>query len=366
MVRNRHASLLGGESAKHLDEQPISQRIDIAAVKDALLPKDGAEEDIREDSIIVQTLNNSCCKYFALCAYLLASTSMICYNKFILSSAKFHFPLFLSMMHMFFTALASHILVYVRDKSELGRRWGIARPRPPVTLSAFFIKVCPIGLFFAANIVMSNVAMIYIPLSLQTMLKKLSIVLVMTLSFTVGLMKFNWIKVLAAVVCTAGLVVATWSEDAFNLMGVIIQVAAVCCDAMRLIFINMLLIGTTLEMDPLSSLYYFTPCCFLIIAPVFLGVEYQDLHTSNIMDLGLGCLIGNVVLAFMVNITAVTVIGKFDAVVLTFCSIAKDVILITMSVMVFNGPINMIQCVGYCCSVIGIIIYKNAPSDKSK
>lgn len=126
----------------------------------------------------------------------------------------------------------------------------------------FLRSILPIGLLFSASLILSNTAYLYLSVAYIQMLKAFTAVAILLISWTFRLQEPN--RKLAMIVCmiSSGVALASRGELHFNLMGFLIQAAAVAFEAARLVMIQILLQG--LKMDPLVSLYYYAPVCALI------------------------------------------------------------------------------------------------------
>ena len=60
-----------------------------------------------------------------------------------------------------------------------------------------------------------------------------------------------------------GIIIASYGEIAFVLIGVIFQACGIVFESIRLVLVQKLLSSAEYKMDPLVSLYYFAPVFFL-------------------------------------------------------------------------------------------------------
>lgn len=70
-----------------------------------------------------------------------------------------------------------------------------------------------------------------------------------------------------------GIMIATYGEIEFVLVGFINQAAAIVFEAVRLVLVQKLLSGDEDDMDPLVSLYYFAPVCSVILGSIAMVFE---------------------------------------------------------------------------------------------
>lgn len=137
-----------------------------------------------------------------------------------------------------------------------------------------------------------------------------------------------------------GVALASHGELHFNMLGFLIQAAAVGFEASRLVMIQILL--HNLKMDPLTSLHYYAPVCAainLFILPFTEGLApFRDLaalasgsldSTSLTTGVGMGPLgvlalfVSNASVAFLLNVAAVFLVGVGSGLVLTLAGVFK-------------------------------------------
>lgn len=143
---------------------------------------------------------------------------------------------------------------------------------------------------------------------------------------------------------SAGCALAAYGEVHFELSGFLCQCAAIAFEASRLVMIQILLHG--LKMDPIVSLHYYAPVCAginMLILPFTEGLEpFYALHR-----VGLLVLFSNAGIAFALNVAAVFLISVGSGLILTLAGVAKDILLISGSVVAFGSRITFLQVLGY-------------------
>lgn len=174
---------------------------------------------------------------------------------------------------------------------------------------------------------------------------------------------------------SGGVGLSSVGEANFNGMGVAIQLSAIVVEATRITLIQILLQGEK-GMNPLKTLYYFAPICFLINASLILPIEGMVAITS-IPRLGFGTLFINCCLTFALNLSAVYLLAVSTMVLslakvvyvlsrlsptidigLTISLDRKDIILVVGSALVLGDEIAPIQMVGYGIATVGLAVYK--------
>ncbi|GKT44362.1 putative sulfate permease [Colletotrichum spaethianum] len=129
-------------------------------------------------------------------------------------------------------------------------------------------------------------------------------------------------------------------------------------EAIRLVMIQVLLKGEDAQkMDPLVSLYYFAPICAIMNFFVAWASEFSTFKMSDLQHTGVATLLLNATVAFMLNVSSVFLIGKTSGLVMTLSSIFKNILLIIVSVIIWQNTISLMQFFGYSIALVGLVIY---------
>jgi hypothetical protein len=117
------------------------------------------------------------------------------------------------------------------------------------------------------------------------------------------------LKVLGNVsVIVIGVVIASFGEIQFDLLGFIYQMGGVVFEALRLVMVQRLLSSGDFKMDPLVSLYYFAPACAVTNAIFTMLVEAPRMTMGDIYSVGLFVLLANACVAFLLNVSGVLLV----------------------------------------------------------
>jgi hypothetical protein len=104
-----------------------------------------------------------------------------------------------------------------------------------------------------------------------------------------------------------GVIIASFGEIKFVLVGFLCQVAATGFEATRLVLIEKIL--SNAKMDPLVSLYYYAPVCTVMNLVASLIFEIPDMSMNDIYSVGIGNLVMNAMVAFLLNVTLVVLVS---------------------------------------------------------
>lgn len=279
------------------------------------------------------------------------SSSVILFNKWILFSLEFPFPIFLTTWHLIFATIATQVLA--RTSTLLDGRHTVK-----MTGRIYLRAIVPIGFFFSLSLICGNKAYLYLSVSFIQMLKATTPVAVLLAGWGLGIDSPN-LRVLGNVsFIVIGVIIASYGEIAFNLIGFLYQIIGIVFEAIRLVMVQRLLSSAEFKMDPLVSLYYFAPVCAGMNFVMFLIFEGSKLGLSDIARVGIFTLLANAMVAFGLNVSVVFLIGKTSSLVLTLCGVLKDILLVVASVVIWADPLSGLQMFGYSIALGGLVYYK--------
>ena len=119
--------------------------------------------------------------------------------------------------------------------------------------------IVPIGVCFSLSLIFSNRAYLYLSVAFIQMLKAVTPVTVLLASWALKTDEPSMRVLLNVSVIVIGIVIASYGEIAFVLVGFVYQVLGVSFESVRLVMVQKLLSSPEYKMDPLVSLYYFAP-----------------------------------------------------------------------------------------------------------
>ncbi|KAJ7778288.1 TPT-domain-containing protein [Mycena metata] len=276
------------------------------------------------------------------------SVSVILYNNHLFHTLEFKFPVFLVTWHLTFAAIGTRVLQRTTHLLDGTKDINMNK-------DMFLRSILPIGLLFSGSLIMSNSAYLYLSISYIQMLKAFNAVAVLLISWTFRIAEPNRKLALIVLMISSGVALTSTGELRFNLLGFLIQVAAVCFEASRLVMIEVLLHG--MKMDPLVSLHYFAPVCALINL-FFLPFTEGLAPFYQLARIGPLIFISNAFVAFFLNVTAVFLVGVGSGLILTLAGVFKDILLITGSVLLFSAQVSPLQIFGYSVALAGLILFR--------
>jgi drug/metabolite transporter (DMT)-like permease len=113
---------------------------------------------------------------------------------------------------------------------------------------------------FAMTLWLGNTAYLYISVAFAQMLKAIMPVAVFILGVAAGLEMMSCRMLLIMSIISFGVLVASYGELNINWIGVVYQMGGVVGEALRLIFMELLVKRKGIKLNPISLMYYVSPC----------------------------------------------------------------------------------------------------------
>jgi len=272
--------------------------------------------------------------------------AVITYNKFLLSVAGFPYPIALTLWHMFFCSTIAFAIV----------RSGWVRS-VDMSFETYVAAIVPIGGCYAVALWIGNAAYLHLSVSFIQMLKALMPVAVFLAGSVMGTESFGVTKLANMVIIAVGVAIASFGELNFNVFGVALQLGSIIAESIRLTLVQLLLQSRGLKLNPITTLYYVSPCCFVFLLVPFFGLELLPLANDARVVINPFYMITNASVAFCLNMAVFLLIGKTSALTMNVAGVVKDWALIAVSVFVFGDPVSSVNLGGYLVAFLAVCYY---------
>ncbi|CAN8284254.1 unnamed protein product [Cochlearia groenlandica] len=231
----------------------------------------------------------------------------------------------------------------------------------PVSLSrdTYLRSIVPIGALYSLSLWLSNSAYIYLSVSFIQMLKALMPVAVYTIGVLLKKETFRSKIMTNMVSISLGVAIAAYGEARFDLYGVVLQLGAVGFEATRLVLIQILLTSKGINLNPITSLYYVAPCCFVFLSVPWLFVEYPILKENSSFRFDFVVFGTNSICAFALNLAVFLLVGKTSALTMNVAGVVKDWLLIAFSWSVIKDTVTGLNLFGYGVAFLGVGYYNH-------
>jgi len=293
------------------------------------------------------------------------STALISFNKWLMHSDRFPFAVPLVLIHMCFCSCFALLLRLVVP--SLFPSLTSETERVAVDRDFFFKGLLPIGVVFAASLVLSNAAYTKLSLSFLQMIKETNLVWTYLFSLVFAVEVFKWTSVKLIIVSLVAMAITIKGELNFVFAGLAMQMGAIVCEALRIVLQALLLSGK--KLDPLSYVLYISPICgvllsFLAIALVYLPAEYaiEGMTMPSFAQLRLWApwLIADSLLAFCLNVSVAALIKYSGPMTYLMCQLLKDVLAVLGGVLVLQEAVTYMQFVGFTMQILIVFLWSMA------
>ncbi|XP_062147602.1 probable sugar phosphate/phosphate translocator At4g32390 [Alnus glutinosa] len=287
-----------------------------------------------------------------LTIWLFLSCSVIVYNKYIMDRKLYNwpFPISLTMIHMAFCSTLAYLLVRV---------FKVVEDTYSMPRDLYLNTVVPIGALYALSLWLYNSAYIYLSVSFIQMLKALTPVAVYSIAVVFKKDPLNTGIMVNMLSISLGVAVAAYGEVKFHTWGVILQLLGLTFEATRLVMIEILLGSKGIKLNPILSLYYIAPCCFVFLSLPWMILEYPLLREASSFRPDFVIFGTNALCAFGLNLAVFLVVGKTSALTLNVAGVVKDWLLIAFSWSVIKDTVTAVNLVGYLLAFLGVVYYNH-------
>ncbi|KAK3685980.1 triose-phosphate transporter family-domain-containing protein [Podospora appendiculata] len=287
---------------------------------------------------------------FFIGSWIFFSNLTILFNKWLIDTRGFRYPVILTCWHLVFATLATQILARTTKLLD-------GRNNVKMTGRLYLRAIVPIGLLYSASLVCSNVVYLYLSVAFIQMLKAAAPVAVLFVAWAWGVESPSMKKLLNILLIVFGVGLASFGEIDFSLAGFLFQLGGIIFEAMRLVLIQVLLSEDGQKMDPLVSLYYYAPVCAAMNIIIAVVSEAGSFNPADLAKAGYGILVLNAMVAFMLNVSSVFLIGQTSSLVMTLTGILKNILLVIVAVLIWHTSITSLQLLGYAIALAGLVYY---------
>ncbi|CAH2302169.1 solute carrier family 35 member C2 isoform X1 [Pelobates cultripes] len=290
--------------------------------------------------------------------YYCFSIGITFYNKWLLKG--FHFPLFMTMVHLLMIFVLSAI------SREIVKCYS-GRTRVTLSWTNYLKKVAPTAVATALDIGLSNWSFLYITVSLYTMTKSSAVLFILFFSLVFKLEEPTAGLILVVLLISGGLFMFTFKSTQFNSEGFILVLAASCLGGVRWTLTQILMQKAELGLaNPIDTMYHLQPLMFLSLFPLFLGIEglhvstsdqlfrYHDIHALLLL---LSALCAGGLLAFGLGYSEFLLVSKTSSLTLSIAGIFKELCILLLATHLLGDEMSLLNWLGFAVCISGIALH---------
>lgn len=290
--------------------------------------------------------------------YYCFSIGITFYNKWLTKS--FHFPLFMTMLHLavifLFSALSRALVQCSSHRARVVLSW-----------PDYLRRVAPTALATALDVGLSNWSFLYITVSLYTMTKSSAVLFILIFSLIFKLEELRAALVLVVLLIAGGLFMFTYKSTQFNMEGFALVLGASFIGGIRWTLTQILLQKAELGLqNPIDTMFHLQPVMFLGLFPLFAIFEGLHLSTSEkvfrFQDAGLllrvlGSLFLGGVLAFGLGFSEFLLVSRTSSLTLSIAGIFKEVCTLLLAAHLLGDQISLLNWLGFALCLSGISLH---------
>jgi drug/metabolite transporter (DMT)-like permease len=172
-----------------------------------------------------------------------------------------------------------------------------------------------------------------------------------------GTERYSHVSLAKVAIVGVGVVIASYGDSDANVRGIVVQVGAIICDAVRCTLLQMVMQNSRVKLSPVGTLFYIAPIATLgLCLPAGL-VELPQLYFHD-PPIPWVWLMASCAAATSLNLIGFTLIGKTSALTTSVTGPLKSWICIVAAMFTFNTPVSLQQWCGYCVAFCGIMWYQ--------
>jgi len=322
-------------------------------------------EDFAEASGCVvpnrQVFSKQCQQMFCIFFYVFSSISLTLYNKWLLSTYDFHFPITMLLFHSFTNAFGAWLLIicFFREKYSELDDWVTN-----LQWRRYFKLIFPVSLCFCSDLVFTQFGLMVSSVTLSEILKSGIPVLVFVFSVILNHEKFSPFKMNVMGIISIGICLTTLGDEEVEMIGLIFFLIACIAGAAKMIYIENLVGDKHLGLPSLLALAYIASTSVPLLFVASASIEWKRLFASEFINdetqgastFGFLCI--GAVMALMLNLSEILLIGTTSALTACVVGVCKLLIAITIAQMIgYGASLGPVNIAGICITVIGIAGY---------
>ncbi|CAO2814252.1 unnamed protein product [Amaranthus hypochondriacus] len=258
------------------------------------------------------------------------------------------------MCHMTACSLLSYIAI----------AWLKVVPMQTVRSRVQFAKIAALSAIFCASVVSGNISLRYLPVSFNQAVGATTPFFTAIFAYLMTFKREGWLTYVTLIPVVTGVIIASGGEPMFNLFGFIMCVGATAARALKTVLQGILLSSDSEKLNSMNLLMYMAPIAVVCLIPAALIME------KNVVGITVALaredrsivwyLLFNSALAYFVNLTNFLVTKHTSALTLQVLGNAKGAVAVVVSILIFRNPVSVTGMLGYCLTVIGVILYSEA------
>jgi solute carrier family 35 protein C2 len=226
--------------------------------------------------------------------------------------------------------------------------------------------VAPIGIATATDVALSNTSLLYISLTLHTIIKSSVLAWTYIFGIILHIEELRYDLMFSVLCICIGISLAVTSSTDFNLLGVFLVLVASACGGLRWVLVQQLMGIDSHCSNPFASIYRFSPYSCLCMWILTLVSESKSIVTTTLFDdlttieimITLALVSMGGFIAFALITTEVHLVHLTSSLTLGVMGQIKEITQICLAMLIFHDRLNHINISGIIIAMLGITYYK--------
>ncbi|CAN6466495.1 unnamed protein product [Victoria cruziana] len=291
---------------------------------------------------------------FFIVSWYLSNIGVLILNKYLLSFYGYRYPIFLTMLHM--CACALYSLLAIHGLSLVPLQLIVSRRQ--------FLKIFALSAIFCFSVVCGNTSLRYLPVSFNQAIGATTPFFTAVFAFLITCKRETAGVYIALLPVVLGIVLASNSEPLFHLFGFIVCLGSTAGRALKSVVQGILLTSEAERLNSMNLLMYMAPMAAVLLLPMSLAFEGNVAAVTIEKVTGepflLLLLLGNMTVAYLVNLTNFLVTKHTSALTLQVLGNAKAAVAAVVSVLIFRNPVTVMGITGFAITIMGVVLYSEA------
>jgi len=285
-------------------------------------------------------------------------------NKAAFATVDFHYPYFLSFVHMVCNSIGSQIVFLSLGRDEKSGDTGlfqrllgkIERKTLDTTGKR---SILGFSVIFSLNIAIGNVSLRHVSVNFNQVMRSLVPAVTIIMGLCIG-KQISSNRIIAVVPVIAGVAMAVWGDMTFTTLGFFYTCLCVALAASKVLASGEILTGS-LKLHPVDLLGHMAPLALVqcltlsILTGEVSAIASRPEIYSNVYPVGVVLLSG--ILSFSLNICSLMANKMTSPLTLCIAANVKQVLMIAISTIIFATPITRMNGLGILVVLIGSARY---------
>jgi len=285
-------------------------------------------------------------------------------NKAAFSTVDFHYPYFLSFVHMVCNSIGSQIVFISLIRDETSGDTGVfqrllGKIERKVLDGSGKRSIIGFSFIFSLNIAIGNVSLRYVSVNFNQVMRSLVPAIAIIMALCIG-KHISSNRIIAVLPVIAGVAMAVWGDMTFTTLGFFYTCLCVVLAASKVIASGEILTGL-LKLHPVDLLGHMAPLAMIqcltlsILTGEVSAIASRPEIYSSIYVVGVVLLSG--IISFSLNICSLMANKMTSPLTLCIAANVKQVVMIAISTIIFATPISTINGLGIVVVLIGSAQY---------